>query len=226
MAYTDLVPDTDSTTGPFRFIVSTDAWEVGYEASVEKGGLHYSAGNPDEEVMVVQARSEMRLSDWLNDASLILTLNDDRIIQGNLLYRPTWEKEPFERSALTSTDWTGTELNIESQTKQRRRNSIQFRAIDELKSEADPWDIILDDDGPGEIADVVAMRIDDNGLLIRFVHCKYSHGEAPGARVADLYEVCGQAQKSVMWRRSDLTPFFATLLDRARKKQSTQKAKA
>ncbi|MGX9901305.1 DEAD/DEAH box helicase [Arthrobacter sp. SA17] len=222
MAYTDLVPDTDSTTGPFRFTVSTDAWEVDYEASVGKGGLHYSAGNPDEEVKVVRARSEMRLSDWLRDAGLILTLNDDRIIQGNLLYRPTWEKEPFERSALTSIDWAGTMLNIESQTKVRRENSIQFRAIDELKREADPWDIILDDDGPGEIADVVAMRIDDKGLLIRFIHCKYSHGEAPGARVADLYEVCGQAQKSVRWRRSDLTPFFATLLDRARKKQKRE----
>lgn len=38
------------------------------------------------------------------------------------------------------------------------------------------------------------------------------------SRVADLYEVCGQAQKSIMWRRSDLRPFFRTLEDRARKK--------
>jgi hypothetical protein len=149
-------------------------------------------------------------------------LNDDRTIQGNLLYRPTWEKEPFERSSLTSLDWAGTKLNVESQTNKRRQDSIQYRAIDELKSDVEPWDIILDDDGPGEIADVVAMRIDKKGLRICFVHCKYSHGESPGARVADLYEVCGQAQKSVMWRRSDLTPFFTTLLDRARKKQKRE----
>ena len=219
MAYTDLVPNTDSTTGPFRFTVSTDAWKVGYQASVEKGGLVYSAANPDEEVMVVRARSEMRLSDWLNSAGLLLTLNDDRIIEGNLLYRPTWDREPFDRSTLRPLNWDGTLLNVESQTAQRRQDSIQFRAISELKSDAVPWDIILDDDGSGEIADVVAMRIDDNGLVIRFVHCKYSHGETPGARVADLYEVCGQAQKSVMWRRSDLTPFFSTLLDRASKKR-------
>jgi hypothetical protein len=43
--------------------------------------------------------------------------------------------------------------------------------------------------------------------------------DTPGSRVADLYEVCGQAQKSIMWRRSDLKPFFRTLDDRARKKQ-------
>jgi hypothetical protein len=35
-----------------------------------------------------------------------------------------------------------------------------------------------------------------------------------------LYVVCGQAQKSIMWRRNDLRPFFRTLDDRARKKQS------
>ncbi|RKO21849.1 DEAD/DEAH box helicase [Pseudarthrobacter phenanthrenivorans] len=219
MAYADLLPNTDSTTGPFRFTVSTDAWKVGYEASVEKGGLVYSAANPDEEVMVVRARSETTLSAWLNSAGLLLTLNDDRIIEGNLLYRPTWEKEPFDRSALRPLSWDGISLNVESQTEHRRQDSIQFKAISELKDDPVPWDIILDDDGSGEIADVVAMRIDESGLAIRLVHCKYSHGEAPGARVADLYEVCGQAQKSVMWRRSDLTPFFSTLLDRANKKQ-------
>jgi superfamily II DNA or RNA helicase len=221
MAYTDLVPVTDSTEGPFRFSVKTDAWEVKYEAAVEKGRLHYSTSS-DEEVKVIRTRSEMRLSDWLNDEGLILTLDDDRIIEDDLLYRPTWDKEPFDRSTLTSLDWMGTRLNVESQNKERRQDSIQFRAIAELKSDPEAWDIIIDDDGTGEIADVVAMRIDHEGLLIRLVHCKYAQGAKPGARVADLYEVCGQTQKSVKWRRSDLTPFFVTLLDRARKKQTRE----
>ena len=30
-------------------------------------------------------------------------------------------------------------------------------------------------------------------------HCKYASGNEPGHRVKDLYEVCGQAQKSVKW---------------------------
>lgn len=111
---------------------------------------------------------------------------------------------------------------MESQRKERLADSIQYRAIAELKAEQESWDIIIDDDGSGEIADVVAIRVDQEGLLIRLVHCKYSHGDKPGARVADLYEVCGQAQKSIMWRRSDLRPFFKTLDDRARKKQKRE----
>jgi hypothetical protein len=36
-------------------------------------------------------------------------------------------------------------------------------------------------------------------IEVDLFHCKYSHGDAPGHRLKDLYEVCGQAQKSVSW---------------------------
>jgi len=216
--YTDLIPDTDSTSGPFRFEVKTGSWSVSYEASVENGTLRYACVSGDE-VKMLKARSEVPLSDWLNSNGLMFILDGDRIIEGNLVYKPTWDKDPYEREQLTILDWKGTTLTVESQRKERLTDSIQYRAIAELKAESEPWDIILDDDGNGEIADVVAMRIDQEGLLVRLVHCKFSHDKKPGARVSDLYEVCGQAQKSIMWRRSDLRPFFKTLDHRARKKQ-------
>jgi superfamily II DNA or RNA helicase len=215
-AYTDLVADTEVTDGVFRFSVKTSNWEVTYEAVVEKGRLRYRCKN-EEEIVVVRPRSESLLSDWLDDSGLIFILDDDRIIEGDLLYKPTWDRAPFDKKQLTPIDWTGTDFTIESQTEMKLANSIQYRAIADLKTE--PWDIVIDDDGSGEIADVVALRIDQEGLLIRLVHCKFSHGETAGSRVADLYEVCGQAQKSIMWRRSDLRPFFKTLEARARQKQ-------
>lgn len=147
----------------------------------------------------------------------MFVLDDDRIIDDDLIYKPTWDKPPFDKSQLTPLDWSYTNLRVESQKKDKLKESIQYRAITEVKTEE--WDVILDDDGTGEIADIVAIRTDPAGLLIRLVHCKFSHGDTPGARVLDLYEVCGQAQKSVMWRRNDLKPFFRTLDDRARKKQ-------
>lgn len=57
------------------------------------------------------------------------------------------------------------------------------------------WELVLDDDGKGEIADLVFLRRDDNRLEILLAHCKYSGSNEPGARVGDLYEVCGQAAK-------------------------------
>ncbi len=36
-------------------------------------------------------------------------------------------------------------------------------------------------------------------LDVELYHCKFSSEDKPGARVGDLYEVCGQAMKAVRW---------------------------
>jgi hypothetical protein len=216
--YTDLVPNTSTTTGPLEFEVKTPGWSVPYQADVdEHGRLRYACVSTDE-IVLKRGGTEQPLSRWLDKAGLTFILDADRLIEGNLLYKPTWNHDPFDRSALRVLDWSGTDLHRESQKKERHPDSIQFRAIRELTAEAEPWDVILDDDGTGEIADIVALRVDQQGLLVRLVHCKYSHAGSPAVRVDDLYEVCGQAQKSIVWRRGDLKPFFKTLDDRARRK--------
>jgi hypothetical protein len=40
------------------------------------------------------------------------------------------------------------------------------------------------------------------------VHAKYSGSDEPGRRLKDLYEVCGQAQRSVRWKHFNLTYFY------------------
>jgi superfamily II DNA or RNA helicase len=213
---TELVPDNDPNCSTFKFTVRTGAWEVAYEATVEDGILRYYCTD-GEDVNVVRPRSEQPLSEWLNENGMLFLLDDDRTIEGDLLIKPTWDRPPFDTKELVPLDWSATNIRVESQKREKLRESIQYRAITEIKNEQ--WDVVLDDDGPGEIADIVALRIDDSGLLVRLVHCKYSHGDTPGARIDDLYDVCGQAQKSVMWRRNDLKPFFRTLDNRAKKKQ-------
>jgi hypothetical protein len=61
--------------------------------------------------------------------------------------------------------------------------------------------LIFDDDGSGEVADVIAVQEDatNNKLLFELYHCKYSGAPQAGARVGDLYEVCGQAEKCIKW---------------------------
>ena len=77
---------------------------------------------------------------------------------------------------------------------------MQRRVIETLLAEGDAFDIIFDDDGAGEIADVVTLRVTEGLVQVTLHHCKYSSSDTPGARVKDLYEVCGQAQKSARWR--------------------------
>ena len=43
------------------------------------------------------------------------------------------------------------------------------------------------------------MKIREKDILVNLTHCKYSSESTPGARVEDLYDVCGQASKSMVW---------------------------
>jgi hypothetical protein len=111
-------------------------------------------------------------------------------------------------------------LRKESQGDQKAADSIQARLIRELKLRS--YDVVVDDDRSGEAADVIAIRRvteDDSRHVIEveFYHCKFSSEDSPGARIGDLYEVCGQAQKSVSWMSSGMkrTDLFTHLLKRA-----------
>ena len=60
-------------------------------------------------------------------------------------------------------------------------------------------------------------------IEVQFYHCKYSQRTTPGQRVEDLYEVCGQAQKSIGWMSSPekRTDLFTHLLRREARRQET-----
>jgi hypothetical protein len=97
--------------------------------------------------------------------------------------------------------------------------SIQASVIRELKTR--DYVMIVDDDGKGEAADVVAIRFDGDhaapsSINVEFYRCKYSPEATPGQRIKDLYEVCGQAQKSIHWMSSPekKTDIFTHLLRR------------
>lgn len=188
----DIVPDTSTTVGPLKFAFATAGWTVNYEADVVDEKLRYK-GVDTEELRVATARTSAPLSQWLNDAGLTFILDRDRLIESNLLYAVNLAKDPYSRDKITVQDWSTTNLKVEAQTKDRLPDSIQYKAIELLKAEG-TWDVIIDDDGTGEIADIVALWLADNELTVRLVHCKYSTESKPGARLADLYEVCGQAR--------------------------------
>jgi len=124
---------------------------------------------------------------------------------------------PFPKDRLVVWEWDGVDLTVESQGPEKRGDSIQHRVIEVTKRGT--FDIIFDDDGAGEAADVVAIKTDgrghDRAICVELYHCKYSKRE-PGRRIKDMYEVCGQAQKSVHWMVSDdkRTDLFTHLLRR------------
>jgi superfamily II DNA or RNA helicase len=60
--------------------------------------------------------------------------------------------------------------------------------------------VVFYDHGTGEMADFVTFREEaNNTLVVGLYHCKGAGGKAPGDRVGDAYEVCGQVVKCLIW---------------------------
>jgi superfamily II DNA or RNA helicase len=136
---------------------------------------------------------------------------DGSSLEGNQYIALREDLEPYDRMKIQVWDWSATDLRSESQGENKNPASIQRKVIEELRNAN--YDVVMDDDGKGELADVVALRVVGdweaaNYIICELYHCKYSHGNHPGARIDDLYDVCGQAQKSVSWmapdKRSDM----------------------
>lgn len=104
---------------------------------------------------------------------------------------------PMER--INCLDWKDVNYKIESLYKaaKKRKNSIQEYMMRQLKVRGAK--IVFNDDNSGESADIVAVFMDDNLVRFELVHCKYSK-EKSGARLSDLYEVCGQAIVSLRYK--------------------------
>lgn len=117
------------------------------------------------------------------------------------MYRKQANKQTSNRVELIiAWDWVGVDITKESQGKEKYNDSIQYRVIDFLRKKGS-YCIVFDDDGSGEIADVIAIRreVAYKKIIFELYHCKFSHGGNTGARLSDLYEVCGQADKCIRW---------------------------
>jgi hypothetical protein len=99
-------------------------------------------------------------------------------------------------SHLVEWDWSG--CDIENETAPNLGLlSIHERVQQELLKGTCP--IIIYDHGKGEIADFVTIEESGEDTVFNLYHCKGSGGAAAGARIDDVYEVAGQAHKSVVW---------------------------
>lgn len=213
---------THNTSGPIGISVTTPDWQLEYSLTFDGGEMQFSAKGADAKV--VSRSKTISLADFLHSNGLVVLFEQDAVVvPPGMLLKPDREIPPFDKSKLVALDWTGVDLTVESQGPERRTDSVQAKTIEHVLSIAD-WDVVVDDDGTGEVADIVAMRSDGKTLYVHLTHCKFVLGGKPRAQVADLYEVCGQAQKSAQWRRN-VYAMFEYLLRREKKRvERTEKS--
>ncbi|MEV0537866.1 hypothetical protein [Kitasatospora sp. NPDC050463] len=196
----------------------TDTWRIPYQGDYENKRLVYRPLNTDAQVQSSSRGAKaVPLQAWLNANRPELFLEGDRLIddEGRLL-NPGYTRLPFDTSKFVPLDWQGGDFTKESQRPERRPDSIQFHMSAYLRAST-AFDVLIDDDGPGEAADLVGLRVTGGRYLdVTLVHCKYTKATA-GLRIDDLYEVCGQAVRSAKWRRGDILRLLDHLRDRAQR---------
>lgn len=195
-------PESRETTGPLQIRVSAGDKAAVFEVVFSADGAQFKQVSGAS--AYAQVRSGRRpLADLFNeDPPIIHFANGDFLVFNELFELPRGtERVSFDVSKVTTWQWKGVDLKNESQGPEKDATSIQHYTLRRiLEREFGTWEIVFDGDGKGEVADIVALRRVDDKVTVGLWHCKYSGGEAAGARIGDLYEVCGQAQKCVHWR--------------------------
>lgn len=216
---TELRITSSATAGAIAFDVCAPDWRAAYLATIENERLVYRA--VAEDVTLQRTRSTVcTLSDYfMTHGPHILFEQDAMVVPPALLLKPPRDLPPYEMVHAIELEWGGVDRTKESQGRVRDPTSIQAYVLRYVMDLAD-WAVVLDDDGPGEIADIVALRTDGEWLRVLLVHCKWTSAGPAGARLSDLYEVCGQAQKSVRWRQH-VPEMFDRLIRRERDRVRT-----
>jgi len=223
----ELVSPTEE--GPLRFCLT--AGNKRAELELE---LFEKDGNPDYRVKAVgddalQVRhgnygEADDAVEFFDDEPPVIWFADGSQLEGNQYVELKDEHPPFDANKITTWNWGGINIRKESQGTQKETDSIQARVIQRLRE--GNYHVIVDDDGSGEAADIVAIRLigemtAPKKIEVEFYHCKYSSADTPGGRITDLYEVCGQAQKSIYWKSTHekTTDLFTHLLRREAMRQ-------
>lgn len=115
----------------------------------------------------------------------------------------------YSRDRLESWDWNGIPLNKESMHKVADRATIQYRSYETIAAE---HDLIFNDDGPGEAADLVCLKdLGESGIRLTLVHCKNAHEGKISGDIRNFYTICGQAQKSIAVKHGGLLALYHDL---------------
>lgn len=200
---TELEITDHAVEGPMHFSVHHGSKRVNYEIRFANQKVEYVAiGNPGVAMRI--GRTTRPLSDWFDQEYPIVRFENGAYLVFDEFVQPpgSAHRIPFDRGRIVAWDWTGVDLKKESQTTAKYSDSIQRRLIERIISPESGlgYEIVFDDDDSGEAADVIGMKVLGDVLQVHLYHCKFSKEATPGARVEDLYAVCGQAQRSVHWK--------------------------
>jgi superfamily II DNA or RNA helicase len=216
-----------SETGNIKFAIVVDGINIiELELEIFQNSQNYFdyrfiKANPKVNYILKYGTKEQSIENYFYLNPPIIYFANGDTLEGNSYIELKSLIANYNKENIVSWNWDGTDLSIESQgVNPKKENSIQFRCLEILKS--NDYDIIYDDDGSGEIADIITFKILEEIIQVELYHIKYSKSGKVDKQVSNLYEVCGQAQKSVNWKFKKSKEFLEHLLRRETKTENLQ----
>lgn len=183
-----------------RLVGEDLCWEADFSLTTNSF-FSFVTTTASDDVAVLRGTGSMKLLDYLNGRPLSFYFADfSRLQQNNLFKAVTGEQEVFDTaSQIIPIDWEHANVDITVEYGQCPNGKVSIQ--DHLKKELITTEaqIVYYDHGSGEIADFVTFALSDKEILIQLYHCKGAGGQQAGRRAEDLYEVCGQVVKSLIW---------------------------
>ena len=196
----DLTLADPGDVGPLRFAISSSSQAAAFQFTLNgnEDAPDYAITATDGSDAIIKYRGKTApLREFLEEEPPTFWFADGSSLTGIEYVKLRRQPVPFPRTRIEPWTWAGTHIRTESQGIERDPVSIQHRAIAEMKKRQ--FSVIFDDDDAGEAADIVGILETDDRIEVEFWHCKFALDDRPGARIEELYDVCGQIQKSIRW---------------------------
>lgn len=203
------------------FCLKYEEYFCKYRMSFENRKLKYShiGGN---KIQFYKGNTATTLVEFLEDKPMTIFYADDSISYGVNYCKPKLKADIISEELIYTLSWDGVDLSKESQhSAPYVTDSIQYYMAQQIMSD---YDYIIDDDGCGEIADLVAINNSERIIDITLFHLKFAKGGKVSNSIENLYQICGQAQKSVRWKYVSGHKIFDHILKRNEKKEQQGKS--
>jgi len=192
---------THKSDDEVKFFLKGEGFEIPVEFSI-KDGYKYLIDNEISFLIHYGDDTYIELLKYLTDYPITFQLTDlSTIANGNeLLIRS--QKAVFNSERLEEIDWDSYKTDISKEYKNQEKGKRHVHdVLCEIISNSKPT-VLIYDHGSHEIADFVVFRESDRIINVEIHHVKAADNQKTGDRVSYLYEVCGQAEKSLIWTKS------------------------
>jgi superfamily II DNA or RNA helicase len=180
-----------------KFTVTNDVMSLGINFSLETARYFTSDDAACERFTIEIGRNHVTLLDFMNLYPPTFYFADFASLEGNQYFRMR-EVSAFDPEAhMEIVDWDGENVDIETEAHEPAAGKKNILTYLGERFDAGDDQVVLLDDGAGEIADFLTIHSTPDLITVRLYHAKKSHGV--GATLADAQVVCAQVVKSMVW---------------------------